>query len=111
MVKDCPVRDEHNRQKRFSSNTNDEEGWIEGGRKHGRKLSVRTSSGVGITSTKRSHATHDYSQINRTNLQIIPFNNNDIQLEREEDYDTVIDHDIVKSMTEKPLKGGNDHDI
>ena len=108
VVKDCPVRDEQNRQKRFSSNTNDE-GWIEGRRKHDRKSSVRTSSGVGITSNERSHATHDDSQLNKTK-QIIPFNNNDIQLEREEDYDIVIDRDIVKSMTDKTLKGGNDHE-
>ena len=109
VVKDCPVRNEQNLQKRFSSNTNDE-GWIEGRRKHDRKSSVRTANGIGITSSKRSHATDDDSQLNKTNLQIIPFNNSDVQLHREEDYNIVIDHDIVKSMTDKPLKGGNDHE-
>ena len=58
--KDCPVRDEQNLQKRFSSNTNDE-GWIEGRR----KSYVRTANGIGITSSKRSHATHDDSQLNK----------------------------------------------
>ena len=109
VVKDCPVRDEQNLQKRFSSNTNDE-GWIEGRRKHDRKSSVRTANGIGITSSKRSHATDDDSQLNKTNLQIIPFNNSDVQLHREEDYNIVIDRDIVKTMTDKPLKGGNDHE-
>ena len=44
------------------------------------------------------------------NLQIVPFNNDDIQLDREEGYDIVIDPRIVKSMMDKPLKGGNDHE-
>ena len=77
VVKDCPIQDEQTLQKHFSSNTNDE-GWIGGRRKHDRKSSVRTSNGVGVTSSKRLRATHDNSQVNKTNLQIIPFNNNDI---------------------------------
>ena len=71
---------------------------------------MRTTNGIGITFSKRSHATHDDSQLSKTNLQIIPFNNSDIQLHGEEDYNIVIDCDIVKSMTDKPLKGGNDHE-
>ena len=109
MVKDCPVQDEQTLQKHFSSNTN-YEGWIGGRKKHDRRSSVRTSNGVGVTSNKISHAPHDNSQVNKTNLQIIPFNTNDIQLNREEDYNIVIDCDIDNSMTEKPLKGGKDHE-
>mgnify|MGYP000659779378 CR=1 FL=1 len=105
VVKDCLVRDEQNRQKWFSNNTNDE-GWIEGRRNHDRKSSVRTSNGVGVTSRKTSNASQDSSQVNLSNLQIIPFNTNDVQLGREEDYDIVIDNDIVSSMKEKPLREG-----
>ena len=65
---------------------------------------MRTFNGVRITSRKTSHATHDHPQVNNTSLQIIPFNTNDVQLGREEDYD------LVNSMKEKPLKGGNDHE-
>ena len=56
---------------------------------------MRTFNGVRITSRKTSHATHDHPQVNNTSLQIIPFTTNDIQLGREEDYDIVIDSDIV----------------
>ena len=45
-----------------------------------------TSNGVGVTSRKIAHATHDSSHVIKTNLQIIPFSTNDIQLGREEDY-------------------------
>ena len=109
VVKDCPVQDEQTLHKHFSSNTNGA-GSMGGRRKHYRKSLVRTSNGVGVTSSKRLRATHDNSQVNKTNLQIIPFNNNGIQFDREEGYDIVIDCDIVKSMTDKPLKGGNDHE-
>ena len=71
---------------------------------------MRSSNGLTISSSKISHPTHDSSQVNMPNLQIISFNTNDIQLDREEDYNIVINCDIVKSMTEKPLKGGNDHE-
>ena len=71
---------------------------------------MRTYYDVGVTSRKTPNASHDSPQINQADLQIIPFSNNDVQSSREEDYDVVIDNDIVSSMKEKPLKGGNDHE-
>ena len=65
---------------------------------------MRTCNGVGVTSRKTSNAIHHSPQVNKSNLQIIPFNTNDVQLGREEDYD------LVNSMKEKPLKGGNNHE-
>ena len=109
VVKDCPVRDDQIIQKHSVSNANGE-GWTEGRRKYVRKSSMRTYYDVGVTSRKTSNASHDSPQVNQSDLQIIPFSNNDVQSGREEDYDIVIDNDIVSSMKEKPLKGGNDHE-
>ena len=45
--------------------------------------------------------------LKRENLQIIPFNTNIMLLGREKDYGIVIDSDIINSMKEKTLNGGN----
>ena len=45
--------------------------------------------------------------LKRENLQIIPFNTNIMLLGREKDYGVVIDSDIINSMKEKTLNGGN----
>ena len=110
VIKDCPVRDDQTRQKHSGNNSNGE-GWTETRRKYGRKSSMRTYNDIGVTFKKIPNVSHDSLQVKQSDLQIIPFNNHDVQSGREEDYDIVIDNDItVSSMKEKPFKGGNDHE-